>query len=347
MKQTVLFYSSVSSKELFKIQQFYVVDINILRDLGYEVILSNKVFDAFRFWRYQLVFAYFYKWSFFVALIARLFGRFTYFTGGVDALEKNVYSKKRYYLQIAFMFLSNLVAKKCIVVSRSDNTNIRKFVLFKDKLSYSEHTIDVNRFYTNQKKDNFFSTIVWQGAQENVERKGVDLALKMFAELVKSSRYNEYKFYIIGKNGPGTPYLQQIVRDLDIEDKVIFTGAVSEEEKIELLKKSHFYFQLSKYEGFGLAALEALCASNIVIHSGKGGLSNPIYDSCIKLDIEKDVKIESKLLLQTIESFDYKRFYQSVERVRTYYSNERRKTDFSKIIGYAEDPIARKNTSIH
>ena len=54
-------------------------------------------------------------------------------------------------------------------------------------------------------------------------------------------------------------------------------GEVSEEDKINLLKRSKYYFQLSLYEGFGLAALEALCADNILIHSGKGGLANSIY----------------------------------------------------------------------
>ena len=71
--------------------------------------------------------------------------------------------------------------------------------------------------------------------------------------------------------------LEQLIQKLKITNKVIFTGEIEEDKKITLLKNNRYYFQLSTYEGFGIAALEALAAGNIVIHSGKGGLN----DSCL------------------------------------------------------------------
>ena len=137
----VLFYSSVKDKELFHIQQFYKIDISILEELGCEVILSNHFIDAFLFWRYKFVFAYFYKYSFFVALVAKLFGKNTYFTGGVDALEKSLVSDREYNVQKLFFRLCYLISKTCIIVSKSDDVNVRRIVDGK-KLSYSEHTIE-------------------------------------------------------------------------------------------------------------------------------------------------------------------------------------------------------------
>lgn len=62
-------------------------------------------------------------------------------------------------------------------------------------------------------------------------------------------------------------FIQSIINKYGLNDSIELIGEVSEEEKIAFLKRSKYYFQLSLYEGFGLAALEALCASNILIHS--------------------------------------------------------------------------------
>jgi len=71
----ILFYSSVNSLELFKTQKFYQIDISILKDLGYDVLLSNRIFDSLLFWKYDILFSYFYRYSFFAALLAKCFGK--------------------------------------------------------------------------------------------------------------------------------------------------------------------------------------------------------------------------------------------------------------------------------
>lgn len=335
MKKKILFYSSVANKELFFVQQFYVVDINILKDLGYEIILSNSIAEAFRFWKYDFVFGYFYKYALFVAIIARFFGRKTYFTGGIDALDRSLVSFKEHWLQRIFVFMCNIVGEKCIIVSKTDMENVRRSVLFKNKLSYSEHTIDVGKFVGDVEKEHYFSTIAWQGTVANVQRKGVHLALILFSKLINEPEYKDYKFYIIGKKGGGTEFIMDMIKELGIEDYVILTDSISEEDKVNYLKKSKYYFQLSKYEGFGLAALEALCSNNIIIHSGKGGLANPIYKKCIKLNIDHEIENEYQILLDSLKHFNYNEFEKSVGEIKEYYSNERRKNDFVKILGYA------------
>lgn len=70
-----------------------------------------------------------------------------------------------------------------------------------------------------------------------------------------------------------------------MEDKVDFVGAIDEKQKVAYLKKCGYYFQLSLYEGFGLAALEALAAKCIVIHSGRGGLKELVGNSGVLVDL--------------------------------------------------------------
>lgn len=327
----VLFYSSIRDKELFYIQRFYQVDISILEDLGYEVSLSNKIRDAWKFWKYDFVFAYFYRYSFFVALIAKLFGKNTFFTGGIDALDKNLVSKREYIIQKWFFKLCYWVSKSCIIVSKTDDFNVRQLVKGK-KLSYSEHTIETEPFKCElSQKENIFVTIGWQANVGNVQRKGMDTAIRLFAKLHELPMYEKSILYVIGKTGIGTEYLKKIVEELGICASVKFTGSVDEKEKVEYLKRTKYYFQLSKFEGFGVAALEALCAKCIVIHSGRGGLNNPIYENGIRIEIDNSIDEMYEELKLKLFSFETDKLEVGCREVCDRYDNNRRKEDFRRI----------------
>lgn len=330
-KKTILFYSSVKDKELFNIQRFYRTDIQIFEELGAHVLLSNRIADAWKFWQYDFVFAYFYRYSFFVALIAKLFGKDTYFTGGIDDLDQSIVSKRDYIIQRLFFKGCYYLSKSCIIVSKTDDENVRQCVSG-DKLSYSEHTIDTQALDCDlPSKEKLFTTIAWQGSVSNVQRKGVDTAIRLFAGLKSYPEYHDYRLVIIGKKGAGTSYLENLVSMFGVNDSVLLTDSISEEEKIDNLKRSKYYLQLSKYEGFGVAALEALCAKNIVVHSGKGGLSNPIYKDGILVDISKPVDEMVAELKAAIESYDEARLTIAHQNVCRNYDNRRRKEDLRRI----------------
>jgi len=293
----ILFYSSVKNKKLFLYTGFYVTDIEILRDLGFIVNTSNKLLDFLMFWNYDIAFIYFYRYGVIGGVLSRLFGKKVYFTGGIDDLDLNYHkSNKRYNIQKLLFYLGYHFSTKCIIVSKADFKNIKIFFKKTKKLVYLPHVIKTEKYkFDNREKQNICLTIVWMGNIENVVRKGVDKSLILFSNFLKFQP--DFKFYIIGTKGEGTKYLINLIKKYNIpESKIIFTGSIDEEDKIELLKNSKYYFQLSKYEGFGIAALEALCAGSIVIHSGKGGLkdiiggygiifdSGNIYKFCQKLN---------------------------------------------------------------
>ncbi len=335
MKNKILFYSSVKYKELFEIQRFYHIDIELLRNLGYEVYLSNHISDFLYFWRYNLSFIYFYKYGLFPAIISRLFGKRVYFTGGIDDLELGVSGYKKYKIQKFFFKLCYFFSTKCILVSKTDENNVMK--IFKGKLPkrtcLSFHTIDIEKFHLDDllKKENIFSTIAWMENIENVYRKGIDKSLEVFKELTEMDEYAHSKFYVIGKQGSGSDYLKSICKKLKIEDKVIFTGSINEESKIEILKRSKYYFQLSTYEGFGIAALEALAAKNIVIHSGNGGLKDIIKDYGIKVDIENRIHNQVDSIHSGIRNFDYSKFSDSTQYINNNFSYIKRQIDLERI----------------
>lgn len=328
----VFFYSNVKDKELFFLQQFYAIDIAILEKLGFVVVPTNKISDFLKFWKYDIGFFYFYKYSCFPALISKLFLKKNYFTGGIDDFSSS--TKSIFYRQKFFFFISYLVANKCIIVSNSDMINIKKIYnnRLKKRLAFSYHGINISDFvcsdYDFKKKERIFTTVAWQGLKENVIRKGVDKALFIFAELKKLERFSDYHFYIIGKCGEGSVYLKQLINDLKIQDSVFFTDEISEKNKIKYLKRSSFYFQLSSYEGFGIAALEALAAKNIIIHSGNGGLKDVVSGDGILVN-EDDNLIE---ICKKINQFDLRVLQNAEKRILNNFTIERRSEDFRNII---------------
>ena len=333
----VLFYASNKNFDDFFKTQFFVVDIKILESLGNDVYLSNKISGALKFWKYDIAFLYFYRYSLFVALIARLFGKKVIFTGGIDALDIESATQSEYKKQKFLFKWCYRLSSKCIIVSKSDMDNcITALGAHKQwkKLAYSEHAISVDGYDLNVKKEKLFSTIVWQGSDENVIRKGVDVAIKLFSKLKAEEQFCDYRFCIMGGLGPGTQLIKNLCAKYYVEDSVYLTGFISEKEKKEILLSSEYYLQLSRYEGFGVAVLEALCAKNILIHSGRGGLNNPLFkaNKTLLFDIFNDVSVETNKLKSAILNFNRSNVEILKKEIQSYYNIDRRKDDFERII---------------
>jgi N-acetyl-alpha-D-glucosaminyl L-malate synthase BshA len=83
------------------------------------------------------------------------------------------------------------------------------------------------------------------------------------------------KLMMVG-DGPEKVKAEQLCKELDIEDKVIFFGNSSEIDQI--LSYSDLFLLPSETESFGLAALEAMAWSVPVISSNSGGLPEVNFD---------------------------------------------------------------------
>ncbi len=337
MKNNIFFYSSVKSKDLFETQSFYKTDINILKDLGFNVYVTNKISDFFRIREYDIAFIYFYTYGLFVAIISKILGKKVYFTGGIDDLEESYAKPSRHKKQKVFFKLCRLFSNSCILVSTADKENVKKIYngSLPNKISLSFHSIEVDKYLCENlnEKDEIFTSIAWMENEGNVIRKGIDTSLKVFYYLVNNFQpYQNYKFIIIGKKGLGSDYLSKISEQLNIQDKVFFTDAVDEETKISILKKSKIYMQLSIYEGFGIAATEALAAKNIVINSGKGGLKDSVGSYGVNFDIDKNISDQIPSLQSKLLNIEENFLEEGAEYVVSHFSYDTRKNDLKKIL---------------
>lgn len=338
-KKNILFYSSVKSKKMFSIQKFYKTDISILKELGYKVNLSNSMFDYLLFWRYDTAFIYFYRFGLVPAILSKCFGNNVVITGGIDFLDINYAKKKTYLVQKLFFKLCILFSDKNIIVSNSDLKNIKYFkpTLSENKFPFSFHVIDYERFKYDDisKKEKILTTIAWMGNVENVTRKGVDKSVLLFKQIHKLD--SEFRMVIIGPLGKGSDLILEIIKNNNLEDLVTLTNEVSEDEKIKILKKSLIYTQLSIYEGFGIAAVEALAAGNVVIHTGVGGLMDGIADNGFLIQGDNFEVISNKILKIVNDPNEHILFVKrGLSHVSENFRYEKRLNDFKKIFSSFE-----------
>lgn len=274
MRPRILFYSSVASKKQFVAQEYYRTDIRILRSLGFDVFLSRHWYDYLAFWRYDVAFIYFYRFGLIPAILARIAGKGVVFSGGIDYLNRASSSLQQYIIQSLFYNLCGLFSSCNIIVSEADLANCERVrLLFPARRQLvSKHAIsDLFLAPVNpDAKEKLIVTIAWMGRTENVVRKGVIEAIDFFREL--STREVGWRMLIIGPTGEGSGIVSRHLEETGLSNQVLLTGRVSEETKLNLLAKAQVYLQLSRYEGFGIAAIEALGRDCVVVHSGAGGL---------------------------------------------------------------------------
>ncbi len=101
-----------------------------------------------------------------------------------------------------------------------------------------------------------------------VTNKKFDITISAFARACKV--YNDLSLIIIGV-GPEHKRLLNLVREKNIEDRVIFMGYVPNTKLPELYHNSICFILLSAYETFGVAYAEALACGIPVIATKCGG----------------------------------------------------------------------------
>ncbi|MEI2692699.1 MAG: glycosyltransferase family 4 protein [Anaerolineae bacterium] len=106
-----------------------------------------------------------------------------------------------------------------------------------------------------------------------VYEKGADMLVES-APLVLSQT-PDAKF-VIGGRGPLFASLSQRIEAMYLRDKVLLTGFLSEEERDQLYLTADVCVFPSRYEPFGIVALEAMAAGTPVVVSDVGGLSTVV-----------------------------------------------------------------------
>ncbi|MEO7077170.1 MAG: glycosyltransferase [Ktedonobacterales bacterium] len=162
--------------------------------------------------------------------------------------------------------------------------------------------------------------------------KGIDLLLESL-----SLMQTRAQLLVVGGNPDGDPEVERLralAEDLGIADRVRFPGAASQQELPTYYRAADALVVTSRYESFGLVAVEALACGTPVVASQVGGLPSVVHDGengllvpwrspttfAERLDeLLADEALQARLRAQarpSVERFDWQRIG---DRVRTVY----------------------------
>jgi N-acetyl-alpha-D-glucosaminyl L-malate synthase BshA len=160
------------------------------------------------------------------------------------------------------------------ITAVSDNLRdetYRSFAIHKE-IQVIYNFVDVHRF--DKKPIDAFRKVIAPAGEKilihasNFRKvKRVDDVIKIFAA-VRSEM--PAKLLMVG-DGPERPAIEELARNLHVEEDVRFLG--KQEQMEDILAVSDVFILPSEYESFGLAALEAMAARAVVISTNAGGLS--------------------------------------------------------------------------
>lgn len=162
-------------------------------------------------------------------------------------------------------------------------------------------------------------------------RKNINRLIECFSLCLK--RNEDYRLILTGKESHYDEYMPLILEH-NLEDKIVFTGFISDEELSLLYRIAHVVVNLSLYEGFGRANLEAmaygvpLICSDIEIFkeiaSDYANFVNPHKNDEIVETMLSVLEKEKSRHEKKIDSrFSFESNYKKWKNLVTAYKNER------------------------
>jgi glycosyltransferase involved in cell wall biosynthesis len=193
------------------------------------------------------------------------------------------FTRKNFTKKIFDKFIGKSILKNASVLLAETEVGVDEYVnldktINKDQVVILSPPFDTDEYLQLPKKGDFRKkynisldekVISFLGRVHYI--KGNDFLIKGFAEFAKSNQNS--KLVIIGPDDGHMLECKEIVEDLGIKDRVVFTGFLGGEYKNSALVDSDIVVQLSRQEQGAWAPLEAvLCETPIVVtrHTGTG-----------------------------------------------------------------------------
>jgi glycosyltransferase involved in cell wall biosynthesis len=116
-----------------------------------------------------------------------------------------------------------------------------------------------------------------------------------------SIRYPSIKYLIVGRyDSAEKKRLDTIIEKEQIEDQVIFTGYIQDNEIAEHYNLADIYIMPSKKEGFGIVFIEAMYYGLPVIAGNKDGSADALLNGKLGLLVNPDNEEAIRNSIQTV-----------------------------------------------
>lgn len=160
--------------------------------------------------------------------------------------------------------------------------------------------------------------------------KGYDNVLYALPAL--KEQYPGLKYLILGKyDFPEKKRLETIIRELQLEEEVIITGYIPDEEIAAHFETADIYIMPSKKEGFGLVFIEAMYYGKPVIAGNKDGSADALANGELGLLVDPDEPAAIKKAIEQILQ-NRQAFTPSTEAVLAHFSFDNYKKNLHQIL---------------
>ncbi|MHC1749551.1 MAG: glycosyltransferase family 4 protein [Cellulosilyticaceae bacterium] len=191
-------------------------------------------------------------------------------------------------------------ADKIVTISESSKQDIIKYLKVDgskieiiypgvDKVVFGQEYAQRQINYVKDKYHLPDKYILYMGTIE--PRKNIGAIIEAFAQLKKDNddRIKNIKLVLAGKKGWLYESIFDKVRTLNLENDVVFTDYVEDQDKAIIYQLAKIFIFPSLYEGFGIPALEAMAAGVPVITSNSSSLPEVVGTAGILVE-PKDFK---------------------------------------------------------
>lgn len=294
--------------------EYYKQDVDILKDLGHEVLIVNRFKDIpFKF---DLIFVWWWTYAFYPVFLSKILKRPVIITGTFNFKFPKEFQGVDFFSR---SFLQRILIKYSV-----KNATINLFVNKHEFVSCTSYfNLSSSRYFPHviandylnkeivEKKIELFN-ISWSG-KKNLIRKGIPELIE--ALFILKNEGLEIKLTLAGKQGDGIDYLYDLLKIYNLNSSVKILGEITKDEKINLMSNIGIFVQPSHYEGFGLAMAEAMACGACIITCDVGAVKDVVSDCGLyanpgsALDLAKKIRtaIEDDELRNKLQEMAFKR----------------------------------------
>lgn len=193
-----------------------------------------------------------------------------------------------FYLRRTFLSEMKEVSKIITVSHNSKKDVIELFNVPEDKIKTIHSGVESifepisNRKLLNEKLQKYDLVdkdfILYVGGL--IPRKNVVRLIKAYYELRKSKIIKHRLVIVGGERGPYL-HIEKLVKTLGLENDVILTGYVADEDLPYIYNKADLFVYPSLYEGFGFPPLEAMACGTAVVSSDVSSIPEITEDAAV------------------------------------------------------------------
>jgi glycosyltransferase involved in cell wall biosynthesis len=172
-------------------------------------------------------------------------------------------------------------AARVLAVTGFEADQYRSMGVSRDKIEIVPHGIDLIDFSSRIEKGTFKKQHQIENGRKIIlylgrihKMKGLDILTQAFAGLAQDCK--NVKLVIAGPDDGFLPSIKKLVTELKITEKVIFTGPLYGQEKLQAYTDADIYVLPSSYEIFGITVLEAWACGRPVIVTDRCGLADVV-----------------------------------------------------------------------